>query len=257
LLGAPTLPAWQRYTGVVWDHLDIPTLTASQRTRALNNVVVVSGLLGCVRASDSIPDYRLKMGARLAPFGLLSKWWMPHVSTALEEFTSSLVVVDLLPQEHRAALDKSLSDSASWLRVSLNERSGAAGGHDAKAAKGRLARLIIEKCAKGTEISRALASFRDKRFVVDVDWLLQFGVEEVEHLVDADLLWLFGEHGVIALLLRRKLDGDERVPEQRSQRVEARADQLVAGIPQSEHLATRLCALTHPNLILWAEPQVA
>ncbi|MGA1389458.1 MAG: YaaA family protein [Ilumatobacteraceae bacterium] len=169
LLGAPTLPAWQRYTGVVWDHLDIPTLTASQRTRALNNIVVVSGLLGCVRASDPVPDYRLKMGARLAPFGLLSKWWMPHVSSALEEFTDSLVVVDLLPQEHRAALDKSLSDSPSWLRVSLNERSGTAGGHDAKAAKGRLARHVIEKCAKGAEISRALASFRDKRFVVDVD----------------------------------------------------------------------------------------
>ena len=109
------------------------------------------------------------MGARLAPFGLLSKWWMPHVSSALEEFTDSLIVVDLLPQEHRAALDKSLSDTDSWLRVSLNERSGAAGGHDAKATKGRLARHVIEKCAKGAEISRALASFRDKRFVVDVD----------------------------------------------------------------------------------------
>ena len=169
LLGAPTMPAWQRYTGVVWDHLDIPSLSTPQRNRALNNVVVVSGLLGCVRASDPVPDYRLKMGARLAPFGLLSKWWMPHVSSALENFSASLVVVDLLPQEHRAALDPSLCDSSSWLRVSLNERSGAAGGHDAKAAKGRLARHVLEQCTKGTEISRALKSFRDKRFVVDVD----------------------------------------------------------------------------------------
>jgi cytoplasmic iron level regulating protein YaaA (DUF328/UPF0246 family) len=169
LVGAPTLPAWQRYTGVVWDHLDIATLSAPQRTRALNNIVVVSGLLGLVRAADPVPDYRLKMGARLAPFGTLSKWWMAHVSSTLEEFAGSLIVVDLLPQEHRAALDKSLCASPTWRRVSLNERSGAAGGHDAKAAKGRLARHLLQTCAKGADVNRALKSFRDPRFVVAVD----------------------------------------------------------------------------------------
>ena len=35
LIGAPTLPAWQRYTGVVWDHLDPATLTTEQRRRIL------------------------------------------------------------------------------------------------------------------------------------------------------------------------------------------------------------------------------
>ncbi|NBY12381.1 MAG: peroxide stress protein YaaA [Actinobacteria bacterium] len=169
LVGAPTLPAWQRYTGVVWDHLDIATLTAPQRTRALNNIVIVSGLLGLVRAADPVPDYRLKMGARLTPFGNLARWWMPHISLALDAFAGSLVVVDLLPQEHRGALDRSLSESPTWMRVSLNERSGAAGGHDAKAAKGRLARHILQTCAKGTDVARALKAFRDPRFVVEVD----------------------------------------------------------------------------------------
>jgi hypothetical protein len=32
LIGAPVLPAWQRYTGVVWDHLDPATLPAAART---------------------------------------------------------------------------------------------------------------------------------------------------------------------------------------------------------------------------------
>jgi hypothetical protein len=54
---------------------------------------------------------------------------MAHVSSTLEEFAGSLIVVDLLPQEHRAALDKSLCALPTWRRVSLNERSGAAGGH--------------------------------------------------------------------------------------------------------------------------------
>ena len=71
--------------------------------------------------------------------------------------------------EHRGALDRSLFESSRWLRVSLNERSGAAGGHDAKAAKGRLARHLIQRCAKGGDVERALRAFRDPRFVVAID----------------------------------------------------------------------------------------
>ncbi len=63
LVGAPSLPAWRRYTGVVWDHLDPASLAATDRRR----IVVVSGLLGLVRGDDPTPDYRLKMGANLAP----------------------------------------------------------------------------------------------------------------------------------------------------------------------------------------------
>ena len=63
LIGAASLPAWRRYTGVVWDHLDPATLAATDRRR----IVVVSGLLGLVRGDDPVPDYRLKMGANLAP----------------------------------------------------------------------------------------------------------------------------------------------------------------------------------------------
>ena len=168
LVGAPTLPAWQRYTGVVWDNLDIASLTSTQRARALTNVVVVSGLLGLVRADDPVPDYRLKMGARLSPFGLLSRWWSESVSSALVAHAGSLVVVDLLPQEHRAALDESC-DELNLIRVALEEKSGKAGGHDAKAAKGRLARHLLEGCSTGGQLRAALTRFRDERFVVRLD----------------------------------------------------------------------------------------
>lgn len=168
LVGAPTLPAWQRYTGVVWDNLDITSLTPAQRARAMTNVVVVSGLLGLVRADDPVPDYRLKMGARLAPFGVLSRWWAPSVSEALVSHAGSLVVVDLLPQEHRAALDDSCND-LNVIRVSLEDKSGKAGGHDAKAAKGRLARHLLERCSTGGQLRAALKGFRDERFVVRLD----------------------------------------------------------------------------------------
>ncbi len=136
LVGAPTLPAWQRYTGVVWDHLDPASLPAAARRQ----ILVVSGLLGLVRADDPVPDYRLKMGANLPPLGKLSTWWRDALTTELRRLARRRVVVDLLPQEHRAALDLSGLEGMS---LTLVDPSGKPGGHFAKAAKGELARTIL------------------------------------------------------------------------------------------------------------------
>jgi len=136
LVGAAALPAWQRYTGVVWDHLDPASLPAASRRQ----VVVVSGLLGLVRADDPVPDYRLKMGANLPPLGKLSTWWRDALTTEVHRLARRRVVVDLLPQEHRAALDLSGLDGVS---LTLVDPSGRPGGHFAKAAKGELARAIL------------------------------------------------------------------------------------------------------------------
>lgn len=164
LQGAAVLPAWQRYTGVVWDHLDLASLTTAHRTRALSSIVVVSGLLGLVRADDPIPDYRLKMGARLQPFGTMATWWRDTLSGALNEYAKGGVVIDLLPLEHRKAIEIDEDVVAEYFRVGLFERSGKAGGHDAKAAKGRLARHLVINSTKG--VTAALKSFRDPQFVV-------------------------------------------------------------------------------------------
>ena len=151
LIGARTVPAWQRYTGVVWDHLDPATLSAE----ALKQIVVVSGLLGLVRADDPIPDYRLKMGANLRPLGKLSTWWRGDLSTELQRVARRRFVVDLLPQEHRAALDLSGLDGVS---LTLVDPTGKPGGHFAKAAKGELARAIL------TDGVGVLATWRHHQF---------------------------------------------------------------------------------------------
>jgi hypothetical protein len=136
LVGALTLPAWRRYTGVVWDHLDPATLPPSARRR----IVVVSALLGLVRGDDPVPDYRLKMSANLPPMGTLARWWRPTLSAALLAASRRRFVIDLLPQEHRAAIDFARVRSVS---ITLVDPSGKPGGHAAKAAKGVLARAIL------------------------------------------------------------------------------------------------------------------
>lgn len=169
LRDAPTLAAHQRYTGVVWDHLDLVSLTSALRTRALKSIVVISGLLGAVSAADPIPDYRLKMGARFAPFGLLSTWWHDSLSETLNQAFRGAVVIDLLPQEHRAAFTLDTELLSEYFVVGLNEKTGKAGGHDAKAAKGKLARHFITECTTAGKALQSLKCFRDPRFIVKIE----------------------------------------------------------------------------------------
>ncbi len=165
LLGAPVLPAGERYTGVVWDHLDLAGLPPEARRRASASIAVVSGLLGVVSVDDPVPDYRLKMGASLAPLGRLATWWRPAVTDAIDTWARRRFVVDLLPNEHRAAW---APDGASRLRgvsVSFVERNGKVAGHDAKAAKGRLARHVL--LFDGHPLD-ALGAWSDERFDLHV-----------------------------------------------------------------------------------------
>ena len=165
LIGAPCLPAWQRYTGVVWDHLDLSSLTATQRNAFIKRIIVPSGLLGLVRADDHVPDYRLKMGARLAPFGTMSKFWNETITDALVAVVKKRAVVDLLPNEHRAAIDWNKLDNV--VRVDLVSHSGAVvGGHNAKAAKGLLARHLL--VSTNSEVRRTVASFKHPEYSAKV-----------------------------------------------------------------------------------------
>jgi len=152
-LGAGTakaLPAWQRYTGVVWEHLDPSTLDDEQRRRTL----VPSALLGLVTGLDPVPDHRLKFSVSLPDIGRLDRWWRPQVTAALAALPRGMVIIDLLPNEHRAAID--LGDPAlrrrhPVVRVEFTDIRGAAVGHDAKAAKGRFARHLLIRGLHGVD----------------------------------------------------------------------------------------------------------
>jgi len=157
LIGAPTLPAWKRYTGVVWDHLEPASLPAVARRR----ITVLSGLLGLARGDDPVPEYRLRMGASLSPLGRLSTWWRDDVSAGIDRAARRRFVVDLLPKEHRAAWVP--TDRIRGIRVEFVDADGRSGGHFAKAAKGRLARGLLQD---GLE---AIAAWEDERHRLQVE----------------------------------------------------------------------------------------
>lgn len=143
LVGAPTLPAWQRFSGVVWEHLGPVTLGARARRRAAAGVVVISAVTGLSAWDDPVPDFRLKLSARLEPIGALAAFWRPHVSAALNDLAAGHTVVDLLPQEHRAAWVPEPGRYDLVTPVFTNVE-GKPAGHAGKAAKGRVARRLLE-----------------------------------------------------------------------------------------------------------------
>ncbi len=134
---ARVMPAWQRYSGVVWSHLEPETLSASARRR----LIVPSGLYGLNAGDDPIADFRLKMSARLGE-GSLAAWWRPVLGASLARYARGRVVYDLLPLEHRAALS-SMAPGVHLVSVTFRHGgNGRLAGHDAKAAKGAFARHL-------------------------------------------------------------------------------------------------------------------
>lgn len=92
---APTMPALDRYTGVLFDALDAGSFTAAERARAEARLGVGSALFGAVRAGDPIPAYRLSAGSRLPGMGTLASQWKPDLTEAIRAEADGGLVVDL------------------------------------------------------------------------------------------------------------------------------------------------------------------
>lgn len=142
--GASTLPAIERYTGVLYEALDYPSLPAAQRKRIHRDVLIFSGLWGVVAPTDPIPDYKLKMGASLPGLGKLASWWREPLSEALTERAGRGPVWNLLPNEHAAAWQgpEGLTQYAAVFLEPKDDGSLGAVSHWNKFLKGALVRFL-------------------------------------------------------------------------------------------------------------------
>ena len=135
--GAPTRPAIDRYTGVLYRQLDWPSLPPAAKALGSRTVLIASGLWGLSAPGDPMPHYRLKMGASLPPLGKLSTWWRPHLTAALAEQLAGRLVWDLLPNEHAAAWRPAGVPSRRRVTVRFVDAAGPHGQPLEQAAQGR------------------------------------------------------------------------------------------------------------------------
>lgn len=149
---SPTMAAIDRYDGVLYRALDVPTLSPEQRTWAESSLVVLSGLFGAVRGDELIPAYRVPAAASLPGVGALERFWRAPLTRFLEPLASGGLVVDLRSTDYSSMWTppRLLRGSVIPVRV-LVERDGVrrAISFTGKQGKGQFARELIERAAVG------------------------------------------------------------------------------------------------------------
>jgi cytoplasmic iron level regulating protein YaaA (DUF328/UPF0246 family) len=149
LLDAPAAPAAEVYTGVLFQHLDLATLSPAALARARERVLIASALWGVVALEDRIPAYRLSIGARLPALTRsgLAAWWRPALAKALPDEPGQLVI-DLRSGGYAAAWRPK---HATLVEVKASTAEGKPISHMAKAVRGTVARRLLEARSIATE----------------------------------------------------------------------------------------------------------
>jgi cytoplasmic iron level regulating protein YaaA (DUF328/UPF0246 family) len=136
---SPTMPAIERYTGVLYDPLDAGEADAATRAWWDRHVVVQSAMFGPVGAGDPIPAYRLSHDSRLPGLRLASHW--PAPAAAALATRSPGLVLDLRSEGYRAL--GPVPDAVTLRVVSVaGDGRRKALNHWNKTAKGRLVSLL-------------------------------------------------------------------------------------------------------------------
>lgn len=137
-----TLPALDRYTGVLYDALDAQSLPVGARSFADSHLVIHSALFGLLRAGDPIPAYRLSHDSRL-PELQLKRVWAEPVSAVLH--ASDGLVLDLRSEAYVGLGPSAVAPHSYFLRVVSEGADGArrALNHFNKKGKGELVRAIL------------------------------------------------------------------------------------------------------------------
>ncbi|MDR9396928.1 peroxide stress protein YaaA [Pontimonas sp.] len=145
LLNSPVMPAIHRYTGVLFDALDVEGLSPEASTGMTESLWLFSALFGPLRAVDPIPRYRLSFDSKLPGANIKSRW-QPHA----EQIWADDFTIDLRSEGYRA-LAPLPKGTGVFIRVVKDFDQAAAVGHANKGAKGRLVRdLVTSKATIGS-----------------------------------------------------------------------------------------------------------
>lgn len=158
VLEAPTMLALDRYAGTVYDGLAAATLTAAARRRAMESVLVFSGLFGVLRADERVPAYRLPVAATLPPLGALTPFWRAALAREMPQLLGDGLVLDLRSSDYAAMwrATGSVRDQIVVVRILSEQPDGrlAVISYPSKHGKGRLARAVLSSRARIGSVSQ-------------------------------------------------------------------------------------------------------
>jgi len=133
-----TMKAIERYTGVAFDYLGYNELNKDTQKYIDENVILFSNLLGPIRASDLIPEYKLKQGEAVSDIKP-EKFYNEHAAHLMEEYLKEEEILDL-----RAGFyDKFYKPSKTYTTLKFI-KNGKVVSHWAKAYRG----IVLREIAK-------------------------------------------------------------------------------------------------------------
>jgi cytoplasmic iron level regulating protein YaaA (DUF328/UPF0246 family) len=161
MLDAPTVPALERFTGVLYAGLDVATFSGSARLVADSSVMIVSGAFGLLGADEAVPDHRVGMAVTVPGIGALTPWWRTRLKDVVPSlFAGDHLVVDLRSTDYAAVLTPTgpLRGRTVPVRVLTEKKAGRARvrrviSYPSKYTKGLLARELILLEAGGHPIA--------------------------------------------------------------------------------------------------------
>ena len=89
-----TMKAIERYTGVAFEYLGYEKLPHTAQTYIDKHVILFSNLFGPIRASDLIPEYKLKQGEALEDIKV-EKFYHEHSAILIENYLKDTEILDL------------------------------------------------------------------------------------------------------------------------------------------------------------------
>ncbi|MBE8525819.1 peroxide stress protein YaaA [Amycolatopsis sp. H6(2020)] len=162
---SPTMPALRRYTGVLYDALDVQSFTKAGLEKAHRRLAVTSSLFGVVSATDPIPAYRLSGGNSLPALGTVRGLWKPVLEPVLQAVEG--LVVDLRSGTY-SAFAKLRPDAVTVRVVTENARGERVTvSHFNKAYKGRLAHVLAATRADPSTVDQLVKVITKAGLVVE------------------------------------------------------------------------------------------
>ena len=139
LMIAPTMPAVQRYAGVLFDALNYDSLSDSAKQRVSEQLFIQSALFGLLPATEQIPNYRFSASGKLPGINLKMVWreahsavWPRLVSPILDMRSTAYVALNPVPETNQSYF------------VEVFDHAGKALNHFNKKAKGLFVRAALE-----------------------------------------------------------------------------------------------------------------
>ena len=178
---APTARAEKVYTGVLYDALDLASMSTGARRRANTRVAIVSSLFGLVRPHDRIPSYRLSGDVTLPGLGPVAGLWRDRLGEAVRHALGGGLLVDLRSTTYANFWrpDADVARRTATVRV-LHEVAGTRKvvSHFNKATKGRIVRSLL---TEGVSPRNPLALADNLR---DLGWFVETTQQAHGHQLD-------------------------------------------------------------------------